>query len=37
MVSDGKGGTYTEGVSEQGVENIWIKEKYGDGRVLKAA
>jgi hypothetical protein len=37
MVSDIRGGTETEGVSEQGVEeNIWTKEGWSDGRVEKA-
>jgi hypothetical protein len=37
-VSDSKGGTKTEGVWEQGVEeNIWTKEGWSDGRVEKAA
>jgi hypothetical protein len=27
LVFDIKGGTYTEGVLEQGVENIWTKGK----------
>jgi hypothetical protein len=38
MVSDIKGGTYTEGVWEQGAEeNIWTKEGWSDGRVEKTA
>jgi hypothetical protein len=27
MVSDIKGGTETEGVTEQGAKNIWTEEK----------
>jgi hypothetical protein len=38
MVSGSKGGTYTEGVWVESVEeNIWTKKGLGDGRVEKAA
>jgi hypothetical protein len=36
LVSDIKGGTQTEGVWEQGVEeNIWTEERWSDGRLEK--
>jgi hypothetical protein len=38
LVSDIEGGTQTEDVSEQGVEeNIWTEERWSDERVEKAA
>jgi hypothetical protein len=37
LVSDIKGGTYTEGVGEQGAENIWTEDGSSDGRVEKSA
>jgi hypothetical protein len=38
LVSDIKGGTYTEGVWEQGAEeDIWTEEGWGDGRVEKTS
>jgi hypothetical protein len=37
LVSDIKGGIFTEGVQEQVAEgNIWTKERWSDGRVKKA-
>jgi hypothetical protein len=35
LVSDIKRGTYTEGVWEQGAENILTEEGWSDGRVEK--
>jgi hypothetical protein len=38
MVSDIKGGTWTEGIWEQDAkENIWTKEGWTDGSVKKTA
>jgi hypothetical protein len=38
MVFDIKGGTQSEGVSEQGAEeNIWSKERWSDGTLEKTA
>jgi hypothetical protein len=38
VVSDIKGGTYTEGIGEQGAEeDIWTEEGRGDWRVKKIA
>jgi hypothetical protein len=34
LVPDIKGGTQTDGVWEQGAEeNIWIEERWSDGRL----
>jgi hypothetical protein len=38
LVFDIKGGTYTEGVVEQGAEeNIWTEEGWSDGSLVKTA
>jgi hypothetical protein len=38
LVSDIKGGTYTEGVGEQGAEeNIWTQERRSGRRLEKTA
>jgi hypothetical protein len=38
LISDIKGGTYTEGTQEQGAEeNIWTEEELSNRRIEKTA
>jgi hypothetical protein len=38
LVSDIRGGTYTEGIQEQGAEeNIWTEEGWSEERLEKTA